>query len=230
MPGIDNLMSCTLTTDNRVIKWDGFSSSELVNFGSIGTDPRGVTYDGLDAYVAVDSSNSIKWHDGFTSATKGNIVSPGSGPNGLSHDKKDLFSSDQFSALLYQHDGFSTTIKSSIASPAALPECLSIVKGDTYVATRGDFLGQLIWHLQGFTTNVLGSIVAPGTRISGVTSDGKYFYSCDRNTRTYYKHDGFTTTILDSYAHPGGKQPTDVEWENIDARLGLGFTQKLVMM
>jgi hypothetical protein len=186
--------------------------------------------DDADFYlITLGGGARIRRFDGFSSSELGNIVAPTSGSTGVTIDKNgDIWSCEFNADVIYHHQGFSTTILGSFAAPAGLVSDITCTGDTLFTTTRSG--GSKMWEHVGFTVSTVGNIVAPATRVSGITSDGTDTYSCDRNNRTIYHHQGFTTTILDSFVLASGKLPSGVGWEDYNSRVGLGFIPKVMII
>ena len=122
----------------------------------------------------------------------------------------DIITSDINSSnhmVMYHHDGFSETILSSFTN---IPSGLGIAHTDIAM----DDEGNLIYGFNFFSTDVYGrrdgfsavvkdSIVAPGGAPWGCEwshGSGSDFFSNDRVNNNWYRHDDFSTTILNTTA------------------------------
>src|SRR5664279_1700724 len=231
-----NVISTDVASDIHYLH-SGFSSTISDSYASPNSFPTGITWDGTNVISADDAADTHYLHSGFSSTIDDSYSSPSLWPTGITWDGTNVISASSYTDLHYLHDGFSGTVLDSYASPstvptgitwdgryaAATPDELTNASFDVTIAfgtaglevqldaTALDItigLGAASVSLDELDATPLGVPVGFGTASVGEPNVISADYSAD----LHYLHDGFSTTVSDSYNSPGSG-PIGITWD-----------------
>ena len=202
------------------VKLDGFTNTMIASIsGVFEQSPPDITFDGTNYYYASGGTvTGVKKVVGFTNTIVDSII-PAVAVTGVTCDSDNWYycqdSLDKYLKCVL----FESTVDSSFTHTTR-------VRGITFDGT--DLYGcdpsdDKIRQFDGFSSSVLDSLSSVGSFPAGVTTDGTYFYTNDRDsTGIINQRTGFVSTITSTITAPNSDvNVVGMTWDNFNERMGI---------
>jgi len=185
-------------TPSAIAKYSGFSSSTQIDSIAIpGSFVTGLAWDGTDLYSADFSTGLIYKHDGLSASIQGNFAAEYSAEiTAMAWDGQNIITSEgnSSSPIVVKYDGFSDTVLESFVATGGYIR--GMAHDGTYLYTNRYAGGPVTRH-SGFSNTAHSTITVTGSLQTGIGWDGTNLITYA--SATLRKHDGFSTTIAESF-------------------------------